>query len=289
MKRLLCLAVLPSLLQAQSPDVAPFVELRPTWQVRSTKKSLFHWYDLNGRFSLVGVRMILENGLRVYAAQRFEKIDNSGDPDTMDEYYIENRGTWRLGKQYLPFGRREILRSTVVAARLDTHLLLDEAPISVAVFDGGSGRPRGAVARLGGIVAISAAAGNHLGIQATDFAHFQDLEAAVGLERGYRLALGADTQVTFGSAQLTMEWVSLRRGETALDEDRDLSDVRLRLRLPQTGYPAVLSWSRDWSRRRDFAAVEITLQGDEHFAYVPFLRFDGFAFRDFGLSAVVRF
>lgn len=286
---LFVLAVAPTLVQAQSPDVAPFVELRPTWQIRSTKKSLFHWYDLSGRFSLVGFRMILENGLRVYGAQRFEKVDNSGDPDTMDEYYIENRGNWRVGKQYLPFGRREILRSTVLAARLDTHLLLDQAPISVALFDAGSGRTRGIMARIGGVVGISAASGNHLGIQATDFAHFQDLEQATGIERGHRLAFGADTQISFGGTQLTAEWVSLRRGETALDKDRDLSDVRMRLRLPETGYVAVLSWSRDWTSREDTNAIELNLQADEHFSYVPFVRFDGLAFRDFGLSAVVRF
>lgn len=275
--------------QAQTPDVAPFVELRPSWQVRSSKKSLFHWYDLSGKFSLVGFRMVLENRLRVYVAQRFEKIDNTGDPDTLDEYYIESRGHWRVGKQYLPFGRREILRTSVMAARMDTNLLLDQAPLTISFADGGSGRTRGVVARLGGVVAVSVGIGNHFGIQATDLAHFRNLEDAPGIGRGHRLALGADTQLNFGSALLTVDWVSMRRGETNLDIDRNLSDVRLRFRLPEANFPSTFAWSRDWTARRDFISFEFELKGNEKISYVPALRFEGLAFRDFALTAVVKF
>jgi len=274
---------------AQIPDVAPFIELHPAWQVRSTKKSLFNWYDPTGRYSLVGVRMILESGYRVYVAQRLQKVDTSGDPDTVDEYYIESRGHWRIGKQYLPFGRRDIFRTTALAARLDTNLLLDQAPLAITVCDNGSGRTRGVVGRVGGVVGISAAIGNHFGIQATDMAQFRNLEDAPGIGRGYRLALGIDTLISAGSAQLTADWVSFRRGETSLDGNKDVSDLRLRFHIPDTNYRAVMAWSRDWTDRRDFLITEIEIKGNEHITYIPMIRFDGLGFRDFAFTAVMRF
>lgn len=273
---------------AQVPDVAPFLELHPSWQVRSTKKSLFEWNDPMGRYSLVGLRMILEPGYRVYVAQRFQKIDGTGDPDTMDEYYVENRGHWRLGKQYLPFGRREILKSTVLAARFDTDLLFDALPLSIAACDGGSGRTRGVVAHIGGPIGISLAFGNHLGIQGTDLSKFRYLEEAPGIGRGHRFAIGGDTTTSLGSAQLSLEWTSLRRGETDLDTDKDLSDVRLRYKLPGTQYRANMGWSRDWSDRKDFLTFEFDLQDNSKISYMPMLRMEGLTFHDFGFSAVFR-
>ena len=285
------LAVLsaPVTLWAQSPDVAPFVELRPSWQVRSTKKSLFQWYDLSGHYSIVGFRMILENGLRVYVAQRFQRVDNTGDPDTLDEYYVENRGRWRLGKQYLPFGRREILRTTALAARLDTNLLLDQAPLTVAYTDAGSGRTRGVIGRIGGVVAVSVAFGHNFGIQATDLASFRNLEDAPGIGRGHRLLLGADTQFRFAGLQWTADWMSMRQGETPLDGDKDLSTVKMRFVIPDASYPGNLSWSRDWGERKDYISLDFELKGNDKISYIPMVRLEGLAFRDFALTAVVRF
>ena len=273
----------------QSPDVAPFIELRPTWQVRSSKSDLFQWYDSSGRYSLVGARIVFENGLRGYVAQRFQRITSSGDPDTLDEYFIESRGHWRVGKQYLPFGRKEILRSTVLGARIDTNLLLDQAPIVLAICDGGSGRTRGVTGRIGESVGISFAIGNHFGIQSTDLTHFRFLEDAPGIEKGYRLALGLDTQLSIGSSLLTAEWASLRRGETASDSDADLSDVRLRFKIPSTIYRSSLAWSRNWSKKKDFVMMEIEMKGNDHISYMPIVRFEGLSFHDFGFSAVIKF
>lgn len=273
---------------AQNPDVAPFVELHPSWQVRSTKKSLFHWYDPTGRYSLVGLRMVLESGHRIYVAQRFERVDNSGDPDTVDEYYIEQRGHWRLGKQYLPFGRREIVRSTVLAARLDTDLLFEGVPLSISACDGGSGRTRGVFGRVGGPIGLSFALGNHIGIQPTDLAKYRNLEEAPGIGRGYRLALGVDTLVSIGSVNLTAEWASLRRGETADDHDADLSDLRLRFRPPGSDDRVNIGWSRDWAGARDYLSAEFELEAGKKISYLPMIRFEGFSFKDFALTAVVR-
>lgn len=281
-------SVLASAASAQTPDVAPFLELNPTWLVRSDKKSYFNWYDPTGRQSLVGLRMILESGLRAYVAQRLQRVENSGDPDTLDEYYIENRGHWRVGKQYLPFGRRETIRTTVPAARLDTTLLLDEAPVSVAVFDAGSGRPRGVSGRLGGPIGVSFMVGSHLAVQPTDLAHFRNLETAPGAGRGHRLLLGADTQIGLGSAQMSLEWVSLRRGETDLDRDQDVSDVRLRFRLPDRDDRVTLGWAKNWTDGQDTTLCEVHLAASERLSYRPAIRFNGLSFREFSFSVVVK-
>lgn len=274
---------------AQSPDVAPFLELRPTWQVRSVKKSLFHYYDQSGRYSLVGARIVFETGLRAYFAQRFEKVDNSGDPETVDEYYIERRGHWRIGKQYLPFGRREILHSTAPAIRVDTHVLVEDAAVTLAVCDGGSGRTRGAIGRIGDRYGLSFAFGDHFGIQPTDLAPFKDIENGPGAGRGYRMALGVDAETQLGSTILGGEYVTFQRGATVADQDKGVSDLRVRFWVPGKPYRGTVAWSRDWTERRDFTVLELELKADDHFTYVPRIRMEGMSFKDFSLSAVVRF
>ncbi len=273
---------------AQVPDVAPFLELRPTWQVRSGGKNIFGWNDLLGRHSLVGLRMMLESGHRVYVAQKFQRESSSADPDTLDEYYIESRGHWRIGKQYLPFGRREIIRSTVLAARADTNLLFQAAPIAIAACDAGTGRTRGVFARVGGPIGISVAFGNHIGIQSTDLTKFQYPDENLGLNRGYRFALGLDSQTAVGSTIWSAEFVALRRGETAMDSDRNLSDLRARFAIPGTNYRGNAGWSRDWDDRKDYFTIEIELRDDAKISYVPFLRTDGLSFKDFGFGMFIK-
>ncbi|MCW5938247.1 MAG: hypothetical protein KF884_08160 [Fimbriimonadaceae bacterium] len=273
----------------QSPDVVPFVEFRPTWTVRSGAKNLFHYYDEDARYSLVGLKMLLETGHRVYVAQRVERIDNSGDPDTVDEYYVEDRGEWRVGKQYLPFGRRGLLRETVLAARIDLDFISDELPLAVAACDGGSGRPRGVVARLGRSVGASVATGKHFGIQATSFTAVQAPETATGVGRGHRLILGLDAARSFGSGFATFEAVALREGHTAADRDRALTEARIDFRVPgRLPYRVGASWARDWSDSRDYFAIRGELGTGERISYSPVLRFEGRKFASFGLSAVVK-
>jgi hypothetical protein len=278
-----------SLAFAQSPDVVPFVEFRPTWIVRSGARNLFHYYDEDARYSLVGLKMLLETGHRVYVAQRFERVDNSGDPDTVDEYYVEDRGEWRVGKQYLPFGRRGLLRETVLAVRADLDVFTDDLPLAVAACDGGSGRPRGFVARLGRSVGASVATGKHFGIQATSLTSFRAPEAAPGVNRGHRLILGLDVSRSFGSGFATIEAVALRDGHTPMDLDKDLSELRIDFRIPgRLPYRAGASWVRDWSDGRDLFAVRGELGTGERISYSPMLKFEGRKFASFGLSAVVK-
>ena len=274
---------------AQSPDVAIFADLRPTWSFEDNSRSRFQWHDLQARYSLVGFRLILEPGLRVNVAQRIDRIKHSGDPDSLDEYYIEDRGTWRVGKQYLPFGTRNMLRETALAARYDTSLILEDIPLSIAYAYAGTDRIRGVVGRIGRSAGISFAVGNHFGIQATALTQIQLPHEAAGVGRGYRFAFGADATWDVKEFVVVAEWVMLRDGETALDESRDITDLKVIYPIPRSTGRLIGAWSRSWDRNENFFRIEGELPFDEKISWVPILRFDSHRLRDFGLSARLRF
>ncbi len=273
---------------AQAPDIAAFVELRPTWQVRSGAKNVFRYYDPLVRYSLVGLRLGLEPGLRGYVAQRLEKAPGDGDPEGIDEAWVEDPGVWRIGKQYLPFGRQGLLRETVNAVRFDTRLVFEDVPIAMAACDGGPGRPRGVAGRIGRSAGLSFAVGDHFGVQQTAFAAFRDPEEAPGKGGGHRLVLGLDAERSFGPTLATVEWSALREANRVADPDRDFSEVRVQWVTRGTRYPITASWGREWRSRRDVYRIEAQLGQKGAVVYVPAIRTERLRFRDFSLTAVVR-
>ncbi|MGE0000908.1 MAG: hypothetical protein AB7F50_09870 [Fimbriimonadaceae bacterium] len=268
----LCLALAPSFVLAQVPEVALFVEGTPTVSFREGSRPQLTWYDLDGRPSLVGLRMVLESGHRVYVAQRLQRIDTSGDPDGIDEYYIERRGSWRAGKQLLPFGRRNFVREYALAARLDTELLVDEVPISIAYCDAGPGRNRGVVLRIGRSLGASVAAGNHFGVQSTTLAQLRGLDSAPGQGGGYRLALGADVSVPYAGGLGTIEVVSFRDGERPRDEDLTASFVEI---VWEGGFPIRIGWARNWTDPLDVYSVTMPFVLNQKTTIEPTMRYSG--------------
>lgn len=290
MKRASLLAFLvPVFAAAQAPEVAVFADLRPTFSVEGQKTARFQWYDLQGRYSLVGFRIILETGHRVSVAQRLQRVENSGDPETLDEYYVEDRGIWRLGKQYLPFGNRSLVREAALGIRLDTRLLIEDLPLSIAVCDAGPGRSRGVVGRLGRNFGVSFAYGDHFVIQSSSLTPFQRPREAVGRGGGYRLALGADVSLPLGPGQLSAEWVSLRDGESPLDREQDLSDLQVRVGFPFPNTFVTFAWGRNWTSGQNSFRAWAELPFGDQIEWVPYVRMDGVRVQDVGLSARVRF
>ncbi|MCH8978553.1 MAG: hypothetical protein IH945_04835 [Armatimonadetes bacterium] len=291
MKRAFALAALTtaaSPLLAQTPEVALFADLRPSWFMERGQISRIRWYDPHGRYSVLGFHIVLETGNRVKITQRLEKIDNDGDPDNLDEYYVESRGTWRIGKQYLPFGQQNILRETTPALRYDTELLFDAAPIKIAVGDNGRNLTRGIFARVGDEVGVSFAIGNHIGIQGTALTQFQRPESAPGRGRGHQKAYGFDASYPLAGGTVEAEWVSLRDGDTPQDVDRDLSDLRYRFTTRKTNYVVTVAWSRSWERQTDWYRVYAEIPISRKVVWEPFVRFRGFGWQDFGLTARIR-
>jgi hypothetical protein len=272
----------------QTPQVAIFSDLRPTWFVRAGETNRIRWFDYSGHYSLVGFHMVLETGNVVKVAQRLEKINNDGDPDAIDEAFIEARGLWRIGKQYIPFGQQKILRESVPAIRYDTELLFDAIPISIAVSDNVDGYARGVIARIGGDLGVSVAVGDHFGIQGSSLTQFRRPEEGPGRNHGYHRAVALDTKYGIGGGVLEAEMVFLSDGHTGIDEDRSLSDVRFRFATKGTNYPTTIAWSRSWDEKRDWYSVSMEIPITEKVVWEPFLRFEGLDWQDFGLTARVR-
>ena len=78
-----------------------------------------------GRFSTLGLQAMLPVGVRINVIQRVSGFKNDVDDDGFDEYSIEDQGSWKVGKQYLPFGGGTLLRETAIAARIDSSLIFE--------------------------------------------------------------------------------------------------------------------------------------------------------------------
>lgn len=276
------------LARAQTPEVSIFADITPTWSANAGQTNLLRWYDAQGRYSVVGMYMILETGNVLKVTQRLEKVDNGGDPDSLDEAYIESRGSWRIGKQYLPFGTQTFLRETAPALRYDTRLVIEALPIKVAASDNGVGLTRGVVVRVGDSVGVSYAIGDHFAIQGSALTPIRRPEEAPGRGRGYSRAWGLDASKNWGGGVLEFEWVSLIEGATALDVDMNLSDLRFRFSTPGTVFPLTLGWTREWDCRKDWYSVTGEFPVSHMLVWQPFIRFQGRGWHDFALSAKVR-
>ncbi len=274
--------------QAQTPEISFFADIRPTLMRENNRRTVLRWYDPNGHFSIVGVRLLFENGLRGTVTQRLQRIESSGDPDLLDEYYLEDQGSWRIGKQYLPFGLQGIIKESVLGASLNTNLVFEEVPIKIAVCDGGTGRTRGVIARIGDKAGISFAYGDHFGIQGTSLTPFQLPKDSLGQGRGWKLALGADFGLNFANVTVSGEWVSLRRGNTPLDLDSDLSDIKMTYRFRSSRATLSAAWSRSWDARRDNYRLEGVIPIDRKLSILPFIRYRNNRTTDLGVSARVR-
>jgi len=285
----LAAALLACVAHAQTPDVAFFADLRPTLAKENDRRLVYRWYDIDGRPSVVGFRLILESGNRVTVSQRIRRVDTDADTEALDEYYIENRGFWRIGKQYLPFGTGAILRSTSLAARVDTNLVYEDAPIKIALADGGKGRSRGVIGRVGGpVFGLSFAYGDGWGNQATDLTAFQLPKEALGRDRGYQLALGADTTVFWRGVTIVGEYVVLRNGESASDSDLDLSVLRVTAPILPTTWRLTGEWARNWTGQDDYYRLTGDIPVSRMLTWHPFVRFEGTKVKDFGLVSHVK-
>lgn len=280
---------LSGLASAQFPDVQIKLDLRPTYLSSRGGRTTFRWYDPMGRHSTVGVILTLEPGYRFYVAQRLQKIDGDPDRDQLDEMYLEDPGNWRIGRQYLPFGSKTILRECVMAAEAETQLVLAALPLDIAACDGGKGRQRGVVGRIGGRFGVSFAIGDHFGISGSAFNQIRNAFDSPGLGRGHRLALGADYVYGFGPFTVNAEYVALRRGETDDDPDHDISDLRVTYRSPWPRFRLSAAWSREWKAKEDFYRIEGEVPIGNKLSVLPFLRFSGGQWQDFGVTARVRF
>lgn len=275
--------------QAQTPDVVPRIDLRATMNLAPNGEGSLRWYDPMGRYSVVGLGMILEPGIHVLVTERLQRIRGDSDEEQLDEYFVEDPRNWRVGKQYLPFGARVLFRQAAPALRLDTSLLINSLPIAIALADAGPGRTRGVIGRIGGARAgVSFAFGNHFGSSSTSLTPLRRPEDAPGRGGGYATAVGFDYNMQVGEILVGLEALALREPSTALEDDDDITDVLATYRFGSGDDYVSLGWARGWRTSRDAVRFEAQIGIAKGLALMPFVRTTRRAWPEIGLTARIK-
>lgn len=197
---------------AQVPDFRVRADISLAYNQQRDHDETLRLYSPLGRPSTVALTLFLETGFNVVLSERLQRLPGNVDTDIFDEAFIEDPGIWRVGKQYLPFGTGRLLRESVPAARADTNLIAESAPIEFAVANGGQGRQNGVVLRIGRALGASAAVGENFGLSPTALTVVRRPEDAPDPRRGWKRAFGVDGTRHFGNLTATAEAVSLSGG-----------------------------------------------------------------------------
>ncbi|HEY0865939.1 MAG TPA: hypothetical protein VGE01_01095, partial [Fimbriimonas sp.] len=257
---------------AQAPDVRVRLDAIVSLRSDGTGPASLRFYDPLGHRGVLAVTFFLEPGFRTYVTQKLQQIENDSDQEPLEEYYVEDEGLWKVGKQFLPFGSGQILRESVLAARGDTNLILEGLPVVFAACDGGPGKQRGYVGRIGSRIGLSFALGHHFGIASTALTYVRAPEDAPGLRRGYERVLGFDAYRNIGSVTVRGEAVFLRSGETARDVDEDILDASLSFR-PIPSAQLGVGVTRSVAQEKTFVRLTASVVLDHHTTVEPLIRF----------------
>jgi hypothetical protein len=289
-KRLLALACLLAscLAGAQIPDIQLHLDVTGSFRVENYKPSLFQFYDVMGRPSIVAISFYTQQGFRAYAAEKLQPLPGDFVSDPFDEYYFEDEGIWRVGKQYLPFGSGRILHESALAARGDTNLIVENVPISFALCDGGGGFDSGVIGRVGSMIGASFAVGRHFGVAATSLDDIRRPEDAPGEGRGWRQAFGLDAARRVSHWTFRAEAVSFQRGETALDETTNVMELSATLD-PKRGESTTFAWTREMPNRQDFYRIGGAFAVIKRVTFEPMIRFRDGSLYDLVAQIRVRF
>ncbi len=274
---------------AQNPDLVFQIDGRMQFLGQREGPTFVRFYDNLGRHSVASIRAFLEIGFQAFVSQKFARIPKDADSDQLDEYYVEDEGLWRLGKQYLPFGGGNFLRESVLAARGETTLLFENFPIVVAACDAGEGKQRGFVGRLGSNYALSFAVGRHFGINGTSFDLVRRPEESPGAGRGYREIYGFDLKNrVLPGIQLAGEAVLLRSGETSLDRDNFMFDLSAHFDSDPDSQ-LTFGWTRDIAAHHDFYRAGASIFFSRYLTMEPMIRYRNSELYDLSLTAHFRF
>jgi len=272
---------------AQTPDVQVKADLLPTGFSGLNDPNSFKWYDNLGHYSTVGLSVTFEQGFHAFVSERLQTIRGNSDSEQLDEYYFEDPGIWRLGKQYLPFGRQTLMREDARAARGDTRLLWKGVPLSFAVCDNGEKGARGVVGRIGSTVGVSFAVGHDFGAEATDFTLVRRPGDSPGPGRGYQAIIGADFARRLGMYTLQAEYIALRDGDSTADKSTDVSDLNLAIQ-PNRYQTFILGWSREYGQGDNFFRLQTRILLTKNIWFEPMIRMKDNNFYDLGVTIHVK-
>lgn len=273
---------------SQNPDIFPLADLKPTLSSERGGASQLKWYTTSGRYSTVGLRMNLEPGLRVIVLERLQRIPGDADGEHLDECFVENRGQWKIGRVYLPFGSQNLVRECVLSLLYNTQLVIDDLPISIAVCDGGKGRQRGVSARIGKRLGVSFAVGNHFGVSASSFAATRGTSNSPGIGGGYQFLVGVDYAKRVREVRFAFEGVALRESERESDRTDNISDFEVSVDLLNGRFVVGGAWSREWVKQIDYVRLFGSFRIDDRIRIEPMLRYRRGGFRDLSLTVSAK-
>lgn len=273
---------------AQTPDVRVKLDGIGSFRTSDFGPASWRYYSLFGRPSVVAIRFTLETGFTGLISQKLQRIPHDGDPDQIDQAYIEDEGIWRVGKQVIPFGSGDILRDSVLAARTDTTLIVERVPLSAAICDSGAGRQRGLVGRIGPhSYGFSFAVGQHFGCSGASLTQIRLPNETGGIGHGWSDAYGADVTRKSGEATWRAEYVNLKNGGKSTDLDVSLFDVSVLLR-ESSGDTLLFGFTREnQSDIRIFRIQASTSFAPKVFAE-PYIRFRNARLWDLGVELHVK-
>ena len=272
---------------AQDPDVRFKVDLLFSYRTGNERPVVAKFYDALGHFSTVGLTFFVETGFKVFVSEKLQGIDNDPDVQLLDEYYVEDEGLWRVGKQYLPFGRG-LVHESVVAARGDTSLIFEGVPVAAAVCDAGQGRQRGVIGRIGSNLGVSFAFGEHFGINGTALALVRRVERSPGIGAGWQRMFGIDYSQKHKLWSAGAEIVSLQAGELASQGDSVVADVSGTY-TPKKGISITAGWSRDFDTSRDFYRLLGAFTLSKGIIFEPILRLRNDRLYDLSIGVHLKF
>ncbi len=279
---LLLLFPLPSL--GQAPDIRARLDLALTLDARDGGDESARLYTPLGRPSTVGLTLLLESGLSVNVSERLQRLPKDSSADLFDEAYIEDPGLYRVGKQYLPFGTGRLIRESVVAVRIDSSLIAENLPVTLAFCNEGAGRQNGAFVRVGRGVGVSVAYGEHFGISATDLGVVRHPEDAPGRGGGWRQVVGFDASRRAGKLSLSGEFLALAGGPA-----RGLSVIDFEGSFAADAYHSVgLGYSHTVGDVKDFVRLFGRVHASRNIDAEPLVRFRGDRLFDLGVTLRLR-
>jgi len=270
----------------QDVSVKASLDLNLTYSNQKNLGTRFRTYDELGHISTFALELLTDPGLRIYIAQKLERIPHDADDDPLDAYYVERPGIWRVGKQYYQFGSGSILRESVLAVRSNQIISAFDLPLDVTAIDGGTGHTNGVVIQLGRNIGASLAIGSHFAISGTSLDYVRHPEQAPGVGRGFDRVYGLNFKKTVERISYSMEYIGLRQGATALDRSDDLYDGSIHLQ-PDRFHSFELGITYDTLQEAIFYRVKATIDTPQRFAIVPMVRFRDGLFYD--LSVALEF
>jgi len=279
---------LAALASGQVPDVRLQLNATGSFATGDGGPSSFRYYSLFGRPSVASLRFILEPGFTGYVSEKLQRIPHDGDPDQIDQAYVEDEGIWRVGKQLLPFGSQEVLHETAIGARADTSLFLEGLPVAAAICDGGPGRQRGVIGRIGTrSYGFSAAVGDHFGIDGNSLTEIRLPEDTPGVGRGWSNAYGGDVARRIGRFTLKGEVVLLR--DSQLPSDGPLSVYDLSAVFTEAPFETItFGYTRETETNLRTVRIRGSLPVDPHVIVEPFVRFRNARLWDIGAEMRIR-